>query len=290
MPRDHRPMRELLRIPPGPVVLSGHDPAATPGAPGDKEETLEHLDDRSDELAELQERLFAEGTAEGATRRVLVVLQGMDTCGKGGTIKHVIGRVDPLGIEIAAFKKPTAEELAHHFLWRVRRRVPPPGKIGIFDRSHYEDVLVVRVHDLVAREVWAGRYDEINAFESELAREGVTLLKVFLHISFEEQRRRLLARLEDPTKRWKFNPGDLEERQLWPRYMEAYEAVLERCNPAGSPWYLVPADHKWYRNWAVANLLLETLGELDPRYPVREDLDLDALVERLSTQEASTQP
>lgn len=268
-------------MPEGDVDVNALDAAATPGAPGGKEGARKELEKDAAELADLQERLYAESTIEGATRRVLLVLQGMDTSGKGGTIKHVVGLVDPLGCVIASFKKPTEEELAHHFLWRIRKAVPPPGKIGVFDRSHYEDVLVVRVHDLVPPEVWEGRYDEINAFEHELAGSGMTIVKCFLHISYEEQRERLLERLDRPDKRWKFNPGDVDERGHWAEYMQAYSDALSRCSTDEAPWYVIPADRKWYRDFAVEQLLLETLRELDPRYPPRPELDIEALKARL---------
>jgi PPK2 family polyphosphate:nucleotide phosphotransferase len=269
-------MRDLLRVE-EPVDLPGIDASATPGAPGDKARTLGELEKPGAELADLQETLYAEGT-----RRVLLILQGTDTSGKGGTIKHVVGQVSPLGVHIASFKKPTKEELAHHFLWRIRKRVPPPGGIGVFDRSHYEDVLVVRVHDLAD---WTGRYDEINAFERELTDDGVTLVKVCLHISKDEQKERLLARLDDPQKRWKFNPGDLDERARWDDYMAAYADALGRCSTPHAPWYVVPADRKWYRNWAVAQLLLATLRDLDPQFPAREDLDVEACRARLESED-----
>ena len=275
-------IRELLRIAPGSVDVSTIDTAATPGAPGDKEPTVEEFEADGGELADLQERLFAEGVGGESRRRVLLVLQGMDTCGKGGTIKHVVGQVDPLGIAISSFKKPTEEELAHHFLWRIRKAVPEPGRIGVFDRSHYEDVLIVRVHELVPAEIIESRYEEINAFERELAGDGLTIVKCFLHISYEEQRERLLKRLDDPAKHWKFNPRDLEERARWAEYMEAYSLALSRCAIPEAPWYVVPADHKWYRNYAVQQILLETLRELDPRFPDHDDeLDVDVLRARL---------
>ena len=273
-------LRDALRHDPGGPSFAGLEPDATPKAPGGKRRTLAKLEQRGVELADLQERLYAEATQPGATRRVLLVLQGMDTSGKGGTIEHVIGLVNPQGVAIASFKKPTAEELRHHFLWRVRRRVPAPGRLGIFDRSHYEDVLIARVHHLGDRATIERRYDEINRFEAKLAQEGVAIVKVFLHLSFEEQRERLLARLRDPDKHWKFNPGDVEERQRWPDYQGAYDLALERCSTEHAPWYVVPADHKWYRNWAVGRLLLETLRELDPQYP-RPDLDVEELERRL---------
>ena len=269
-------LRDILRAPAGPVDLGAIDPADTPLAPGGKARAIEATQEHGERLARLQEMLYAEGTTDGATRRVLLVLQGMDTCGKDGTVKHVIGMLNPQGCHITGFKAPTEEERRHHFLWRVRRALPAPGMIGIFNRSHYEDVLVVRVHDLVPEQVWSGRYAEINRFEQQLAGNGVTIVKCFLHISPAEQRRRLLARLADPTKRWKFNPADLAERGHWTDYTAAYEAVLERCSSSAAPWYVVPADRKWYRNWAVAQLLAETLGELNLSYP-RPDLDLAAL-------------
>ncbi|OIK27551.1 PPK2 family polyphosphate kinase [Streptomyces malaysiense] len=273
-----RDLRELLRLPAGGSVdLAAHDPAATPGAPGGKTAVLADAERMGGELAGLQERLWAAGTA-GDRRRVLLVLQGMDTSGKGGTVKHVIGHLNPSGCRIRAFKAPTAEELRHDFLWRVRRALPEPGEIGIFDRSHYEDVLVARVRQLVPPAAVGGRYGRINDFERALAEDGVTVVKCFLHLSYEEQRRRLLRRLDRPDKRWKFAPSDIDERALWPAYQEAYELALEHC--ATPPWYVVPADHKWYRNWAVGRLLLEHLRELDPEYP-RFPFDLAECRERL---------
>jgi PPK2 family polyphosphate:nucleotide phosphotransferase len=278
-----KPLRDILRVPGGPVDLSGYDPSATPRAPGGKRRTVAATAAQGGRLAALQEALYAEGTAGASNRRILVVLQGMDTCGKDGTIKHAIGMLNPQGCRVAAFGPPTEQELAHHFLWRIRRELPAPGQVGIFNRSHYEDVLVVRVHELVPPEVVERRYEEINRFEQQLADSGVTLLKCFLHISRGEQRERLLARLADPTKHWKFNPGDLEERELWPQYQAAYQLALERCSTGAAPWYVIPADRKWYRNWAVSQLLAETLGELNPAYPAT-DLDIPALTARLRAQ------
>ncbi|WKE69010.1 polyphosphate kinase 2 family protein [Streptomyces sp. WP-1] len=273
-----RDLRRLLRLDPGKAVdLTAHDPTATPGAPGGKHASLTDAARRGEELAGLQERLWAAGTA-GDRRRVLLVLQGMDTSGKGGTVKHVIGHLNPSGCRIRAFKAPTAEELRHDFLWRVRHALPQPGEIGIFDRSHYEDVLVARVRHLVPPAEIGSRYGRINDFERALAEDGVTVVKCFLHLSYEEQRRRLLRRLDRPDKRWKFAPSDIDERALWPAYQEAYERALEHC--AAPPWYVIPADHKWYRNWAVGRLLLEHLRELDPRYP-QSPLDLAECRERL---------
>ncbi|RDG37186.1 PPK2 family polyphosphate kinase [Streptomyces corynorhini] len=263
-------LRELLRVPGGERVdLTAYDTRATPGGPGapkDKAAALEAVARSAQRLAGLQERLYAASTT-GDRRRVLLVLQGMDTSGKGGTIKHVIGLFNPSGCRIRAFKAPTPEERKHDFLWRVRRALPEPGEIGIFDRSHYEDVLIARVHQLAAHRELGHRYELINRFEQELADDGVTLVKVFLHLGYEEQRDRLLARLDHPDKHWKFSAADIDERALWPDYRAAYEVALRRCSTDTAPWYLVPADRKWYRNWAIGTLLLEHLEALDPAYP-----------------------
>jgi PPK2 family polyphosphate:nucleotide phosphotransferase len=265
------PLSTLLRLPVGLVDIGSLDAAATTGFPGDKDDAPAITESLAPELGDLQERLFAAGrVSDDAGRRILIVLQGMDTSGKGGVIRHAIGMVDPQGIMIKAFKAPTEEERAHPYLWRIERELPPPGMIGIFDRSHYEDVLVVRVHDLVEESVWSKRYDEINAWEQGLVGQGIVLIKCFLHISSEEQKERLLARLDDPTKYWKYNPDDVDERAKWPAYQEAYRAVLERCNTEQAPWYVIPADRKWYRNWAVAQLLVEHLRALDLRWPIAE--------------------
>jgi PPK2 family polyphosphate:nucleotide phosphotransferase len=271
-------LRDVLRVPPGPVPLAGYATDTMPLAPS-KKGKVRLTDSEADELADLQERLFAEANA-GSSRRVLLVLQGMDTSGKGGTTDHVVRTMRPSGVRYHAFKAPTEEERKHHFLWRIRRQLPPAGTVGVFDRSHYEDVLIVRVHELVPPAEWESRYDEINAFEAEIAAAGTTIVKCFLNISYDTQRERLLARLDDPEKRWKFNPVDVDERRHWSEYMIAYEAALERCNTAAAPWYVVPADSKPYRNWAVARLLLETMTELDPRWP-QPDFDIDAQRVRL---------
>ncbi|MFI7358310.1 PPK2 family polyphosphate kinase [Streptomyces avidinii] len=264
------PLRELLRVTPGDRPdLSRLDPSATPGGPDGKAAGLAATALLAQPLASLQERLYAASTA-GDRRRVLLVLQGMDTSGKGGTLKHVIGMFNPSGCRIKAFKSPTAEELSHPFLWRIKQELPRPGEIGIFDRSHYEDVLIARVRELVPRNRVRARYAQINRFEKALADDGVTVVKVFLHIGYEEQRQRLLERLGDPDKHWKFNVGDIEERTMWPAYQEAYEVALERCSTEAAPWYVVPADRKWYRNWAISTLLREHLDDLDPQYPKGE--------------------
>ena len=247
----------------------------TPGVKSRKKAAKE-LFAMADRLADLQEMLYAEGRTEGL-RRLVVLLQGTDASGKDGSVKHVIGLVNPAGVRITSFGPPTKEELRHDFLWRIQRAVPPPGYVGVFNRSQYEDVLVVRVHDLVPQEQWEQRYDLINAWEAKQAAAGVTFLKVFLHISYEEQRERLLARLDDPSKHWKVNPGDIEERALWPAYREAYADALRRCSTEVAPWYVVPADRKWYRNWALSRLLLETFEAMDPKLPERPDLDIDGM-------------
>ncbi|WP_411113078.1 PPK2 family polyphosphate kinase [Streptomyces sp. 029-5] len=260
-------LRELLRIPEGePVDLSSYDSRATPGGPAGKAAALAAVPPLAQRLAGLQERLYAASTA-GGPHRVLLILQGMDTSGKGGTIKHVIGHFNPAGCRIRAFKTPTPEERSHPFLWRVRRALPEPGELGIFDRSQYEDVLIARVRELVPRRDLGRRYGQINRFEQSLADNGVTIVKVFLHLGRDEQHDRLLARLDNPDKHWKFSPSDIEDRALWPAYQEAYELALYRCSTAAAPWYLVPADRKWYRNWAISTLLLEHLEALDPEYP-----------------------
>ena len=270
---------DLLRVPAGPVDLSALDTRATPGFDGGKAAGKASLAALGRRLSDLQERLHAEGVS-GGTRSLLLILQGMDTSGKGGVVRHVIGQVDPQGCEIASFKAPTREELAHDFLWRIRRRLPGPGKLGVFDRSHYEDVLIVRVHNLVPRTTWMRRYAAINRFEARLADDDVRVVKVFLHISKEEQRQRLLARLDDPTKLWKFNPHDVDERASWADYQEAYAAALERCNNDTAPWYRVPADRKWYRDWAVANLLVEHLEDMKLTWP-KPDFDSEEQRARL---------
>ncbi|MEO6088647.1 MAG: PPK2 family polyphosphate kinase [Umezawaea sp.] len=262
-------IRDVLKVHPDGVDLAKIDPAATPVGPTSKAEAAKDLKAMEGELDQLQENLYAEGLA-GGRRRVLVVLQGMDTSGKGGTIRHVAGLVNPQGLRIVSFKKPTRAELRHDFLWRVRRQVPGPGEIGFFDRSHYEDVLVPRVDELVPAPIWQARYQQINDFEAELSESGVTIVKCFLHISPERQKERLVARLETPEKRWKYNPNDLVVRAKWSKYQSAYADLLAKCSTEVAPWYAVPSDRKWYRNWVVAQLLLRTLRDLAPTYPVPE--------------------
>ena len=272
-------LRDLLAVGRAPVDLGAIDTRDTPGASSRKEVDASR-EASGWELGDLQERLRAQSTV-GDRRRLLVVLQGMDTSGKDGAIKKGLRGTNPKWLHIASFGKPTEEELAHHFLWRIRKQLPEPGIVGVFDRSHYEDVLVVRVRGLAPEDVWKPRFDEINAFERELADDGVTIVKVFLHISRDYQKERQLRRLERPDKRWKFNAGDLDDRDHWDDFQEAYADVLERCSTPLAPWFVVPADRKWYRTWAVSQLVLETLRELDPQYPPRDDLDIEALKARL---------
>ena len=265
-PKKDPSTTQLLTVPPGPVDLSSYDTRATPGFSGNKKKGAAALAAMGAELSDLQERLFAEGIS-GGTRRVLLVMQGMDTSGKGGTIRHSLGLVDPQGLHIKSFKAPTKAELRHDFLWRVQRELPKPGLIGVFDRSHYEDVLIARVRKLVSRRELTSRYRAINEFERRLVAGGTVVVKCMLHISAEEQRSRLLARLADPEKLWKFNPGDVDERRLWPQYQEAYELAIERTNTEHAPWLVVPGDRKWYGKLAVAQILLETLERIDPSWP-----------------------
>jgi PPK2 family polyphosphate:nucleotide phosphotransferase len=261
-----------LQVPSGPVDLTAIPTDATPGFTGDKDAGQAELYEMGDELADLQERLWAEGKS-GGKRRILLVLQGMDTSGKGGTLRHTVGLVDPQGVRITSFKAPTDEERAQDFLWRIRKAVPEPGYIGVFDRSHYEDVLIARVRELAPADEIERRYDAINDFERELVAEGTTIIKCMLHISADEQKERLLARLEDPAKHWKFNPGDVDERERWPAYRSAYEIALERTNTEHAPWHVIPADRKWYRDLAIARLLLEVLRGMKLEWP-KADFDV----------------
>jgi PPK2 family polyphosphate:nucleotide phosphotransferase len=255
-----------LRVDPEAVDVGSIDPRATPGLKGGKKAAKKAAPELAARLAQLQEQLYAEGHT-GGSRALLLVLQGLDTSGKSGAIQHVIGQVDPQGTQITAFKAPTPEERAHPFLWRIRRRLPSAGYIGVFDRSHYEDVLVVRVRELAPRSVWSRRYEAINRFEEQVASSGTTVVKCFLHISFDEWRERQLARLDDPTKYWKFNPADIDDAAHWDEYMAAYSDALRRCNTDAAPWYVINADRKWYRNHAITRLLIEQLESMDLRWP-----------------------
>ncbi len=273
-PYDHvAPPRRLMtdrwRVEPGSELeLSAIDTASREGAPGGKSYTGDAAEELSEELAELQERLWAEGR-----QSLLVVLQAMDTGGKDGTIKNVFKGVNPQGTRVVSFKSPTEDELEHDFLWRIHKQVPAHGEICVFNRSHYEDVCIVRVHNLVPEEVWRKRYELINAFEDQLRHGRTTIVKFFLHISKEEQAERLQARLDNPEKLWKFNKDDLKERAKWDDYQAAYQEAIRRTSTAEAPWYVIPADHKWYRNWAVASVLVDTLRRMDPQFPEpQEDL------------------
>ena len=271
----HGPVADLLRLPAGPVDLSTISTGVLPFGPDSKKEAAKDMAELAPRLERLQEKLFAQST-DGDRRSVLLLLQGMDTAGKDGVIQNAVGALNPGALELTSFKSPTPEELSHEFLWRIESRVPKPGQIGVFNRSQYEDVLIVRVHDLVPREIWSKRYAMINAFERRLARQGVVLVKCFLHISKAVQAERLLARLDDPTKYWKYNPGDVDERGRWDDYQLAYTEALRRCNTVAAPWYVIPSDVKWYRNWLVAKLLEETLNTINPDYPAAGfDVDVE---------------
>jgi len=262
----------LLRVGEG-FRLAGVDPDATPGYEGAKKHAEADLATGAEQFDELQERLFAQSRvaeeSEGATRpaSVLLVLQAMDSAGKGGIVRHVIGATDPQGVHLKAFKKPTEEELAHDFLWRIEREVPKAGYIGVFDRSHYEDVLIGRVRELAPADEIERRYGAIVDFEKRLTDAGVHVVKVMLHISPEEQKARLMERLERPDKHWKYNPGDVDERQLWPAYMDAYQRVFDRTSTDEAPWHVVPANAKWYARLAVQALVLDALEKIDPQWP-----------------------
>jgi PPK2 family polyphosphate:nucleotide phosphotransferase len=271
-----------LRLPVGPVDLTAIDTDAAPGFDGKKADGKAALAEMQPELADLQERLWAERTA-GSERRVLLVLQGMDTSGKGGVMRHTIGLVDPQGVRITSFKAPTEEERAHDFLWRIEKGLPEAGYIGVFDRSHYEDVLIARVRGLADVGEIEHRYGAINDFEARLVDQGFSIVKCMLHISADEQKARLAERLANPEKHWKYNPGDLDERAHWPAYREAYEIALERTSTDVAPWHVVPADKKWFRNLAVGQILLDTLRGLDLQWPAA-DFDVDAETARLAAE------
>ena len=277
------PAHEVLRAGPG-FDLSTFDRRSTPGWEGSRKAADARLAARGEQMSQLQERLFANGRT-GGTRSVLLVLQGLDTAGKGGIVRHVLGMVDPQGVALRSFGVPTADEAAHNYLWRIRNALPRPGYIGVFDRSHYEDVLVVRVEELVPRAVWEPRYDQINAFEAKVAAAGTVVVKAMLMVSAEEQAARLRERLERPDKHWKYKPGDIDTRQKWPLYQEAYQAVLDRTSTDVAPWYVIPADRKWYARLAVTELLTRALKGLDLSWPVA-DFDVPTELARL----AASQP
>jgi PPK2 family polyphosphate:nucleotide phosphotransferase len=264
--------KQPLCLPPGEKSRLADFDADYTGRLKSKKHAQTEIDENIAVLDDLGYRLYAENR-----RSLLLVLQGMDTAGKDGTIRHVMRGFNPQSCQVTPFKQPSAEELAHDFLWRIERAAPRKGFVGIFNRSHYEDVLVVRVHNLVPKEEWETRYERINQFEKMLHDGGTTIVKVFLHISKDEQRKRLQARLDDPKKRWKFNRDDLQERRLWDDYQQAYEAALTRCNTEHAPWYVVPANRKWYRNLVVSRILRKTLERLDPQFPPAEE-GLEGLV------------
>ena len=258
-------LERALRVHPG-FTLADRDPASTPGFTRGKKAASAAQESTAVELDDLQERLYAEST-QGGRRNVLLVVQGMDTSGKGGIMRHVVGSLDPQGVTHHAFKKPTPEELRHPFLWRVRNALPPAGSVGVFDRSHYEDVLVARVHNLVPPATIGRRYGQINGFEQTLTDNGTTVIKVMLHISRDAQGERLAERLDRVDKQWKYNPNDVDERGFWPAYQEAYQLALDKTSTDAAPWYVVPADHKWFARLAVHHLLLHHLRALDPQWP-----------------------
>ncbi|MCW2563758.1 MAG: hypothetical protein QOD59_2558 [Mycobacterium sp.] len=257
------------------------DTSATPGFKGNKSDAAGLQWERNERFAELQEMLYA-NSRSGDTRSVLLVLQGMDTAGKGGIVKHVVGAANPQGIRYHSFGVPTEEERQHNYLWRIRRALPPPGHIGVFDRSHYEDVLVVRVHNIVPPEVWGKRYEEINRFENKLVDDGTTIIKVAMFVSLDEQKARLSKRLDRPDKYWKYNPADVDERLLWPAYQEAYQAMLERTSTQHAPWHVIPCDRKWYSRLAILELLIEALEGLNLSWPPA-DFDVKAEKKRLAS-------
>jgi PPK2 family polyphosphate:nucleotide phosphotransferase len=246
--------------------LAHVDPSSTPGISGGRREAVRKRGGQADELADLQERLYA-AAVQGGKRSVLLVLQGMDTAGKGGIVRRVAGAMDPQGVHLHAFKAPTAEERAHDFLWRVRAQLPAPGMVGVFDRSHYEDVLIARVHGLAAPEVVEQRYGLITAFEREVVGSGTAIVKVMLHISRDEQKQRLGRRLDRRDKQWKYDPQDVAERAHWDDYMAAYERAIRRTTTPDAPWFVVPADHRWYSRWAVQTIVLQALRGIDPQWP-----------------------
>jgi PPK2 family polyphosphate:nucleotide phosphotransferase len=257
------------------------DTNATPGFKGRKIDAAQLQPERNERFAQLQEMLYANSRAADDNRSLLLVLQGMDTAGKGGIVKHVVGAANPQGIRYTGFGVPTEEERQHNYLWRIRRALPSAGHIGVFDRSHYEDVLVVRVHNIVPPEVWGRRYDEINRFEEKLVDEGTTIIKVAMFVSLDEQKARLSQRLDRPDKYWKYNPADVDERLRWPAYQEAYQALLERTSTDYAPWHVVPCDRKWYSRLAILELLIEALERLNLSWPPA-DFDVEAEKKRLA--------
>lgn len=271
---------KMLRITDG-FRLDDVDAGSRPGYEGDKAQGTHDLAKGLKRLNELQERLFAESRVGVARDSVLLVLQAMDSAGKGGIVRHVVGGVDPQGVTLTAFKAPTPEEREHDFLWRIEKRLPEPGFIGVFDRSHYEDVLIARVRNLADSGEIERRYDAINEFEARVAASGTRIVKVMLHISADEQKARLMKRLERQDKHWKYNPGDVDERMRWSSYMDAYQLVFDRTSTETAPWHVIPANAKWYARLAVQELLLATLEDIDPQWPAA-DFDVEAEKKRLA--------
>lgn len=270
---------DALRIASDDFSLESVDPNDTPGYDGKKADGQADLAGGAELLSELQEQLFA-ASRGGDERSVLLMIQGMDTSGKGGIVRHVVGQVDPQGVEITGFKAPTDEEKKHDFLWRIRKELPESGMIGVFDRSHYEDVLIHRVHNWADEDELERRYQAIVDFENEIRDRGTVLIKVMLHLSFEEQGARLLERLDRDDKHWKFNPGDIDEREHWDEYMRAYEIAVQKTATEASPWFVVPADRKWYARLAVQHLLTDALQSIAPEWP-KADFDVAAERKRL---------
>jgi PPK2 family polyphosphate:nucleotide phosphotransferase len=266
---------ETLRVSAG-FSIADLDCGSTPGFTGDEYQAASLMERRGKELSDLQERLFAEGRS-GGTRSVLLVIQGMDTAGKGGIVRHVVGLVDPQGVQHHSFGVPTEEEKAHNYMWRIDNALPTPGQIGVFDRSHYEDVLVVRVHNYVEPAVWGKRYDEINAWEAKVVASGTRIVKCALMVSKEEQLNRLEERLDQSDKYWKYNPHDLDERGYWDAYMEAYQAAFDRCSTDVAPWHAIPADRKWFARLAVTELLTQALEDMNVNWPAAK---FDVLAEK----------
>ncbi|WP_061965603.1 PPK2 family polyphosphate kinase [Demequina aurantiaca] len=277
MSRNYSDLRDhpsaALRVPPG-FSIAGFDKHSTPGFDGNKEDGIERMEARGRDLAILQEQLFAEGRS-GGRRSVLLVLQGMDTAGKGGIVRHVIGMVDPQGVEHASFAAPTKEELSHHFLWRIERKIPSAGSIGVFDRSHYEDVLVAKVREFAPPEEIEARYGEINEWEQRLIDHGTTIVKATLLVSLDEQLDRLESRLHRPDKYWKYSTSDLDDRARWTDYRDAYEAMFERTSTDAAPWHVIPADRKWFARLAMTELLCEALEGMSLQWPPAA-FDVDA--------------
>jgi PPK2 family polyphosphate:nucleotide phosphotransferase len=265
-------MRDYVVRPEAEVKLADWNPNDTGKFQGNKQQARAETKKLNETLQSLQEVLYAEHK-----HKILVLLQGMDTSGKDGAIKHVFEGANPQGVRVANFKEPTQEEKDRDYLWRVHKQVPAQGEIVIFNRSHYEEVLIARVHELVPRQVWEMRFDQINAFESLLSETGTTLLKFYLHIDQEEQKKRLQARLDDPNKRWKFHRGDLKDRKLWPEYVKAYEDVLNKTSTEAAPWIIVPANHKWYRDWVISKFLVDRLEQLGMKFP-EPDKPLEGIV------------